>query len=104
MDKRMIALLIAMTFVHANASTPLFDFRQLDGDSANYAFINRFSDSRIFNCYKDGRVAFGIHRKNLAPNKEFCCAVRQLFLTWLRRPNNPSAIVGCVKTILRNSV
>lgn len=63
MDKGIIALAIGAFFLaHANASEPLFDYKQLDADSTNFAYINRFSDSRMFNCYKDGKVIlkFGV--------------------------------------------
>jgi len=59
MGKRIIVLWIASFLaLHANAKEALFDFRQLDGDSANYSFINRFSDSRMFNCYGNGKLRF----------------------------------------------
>ena len=50
--------MVATLTTSAGATPALFDYKSLDGDSANYAFINRFSDSRVFNCYKNGKVVF----------------------------------------------
>lgn len=50
---------MVVTLATSAAATPaLFDYKALDGDSANYAFINRFSDSRVFHCYKNGKMVF----------------------------------------------
>lgn len=64
MDKRLIALLIgfASLGVRAAPEKQLFDYKELGWDDprtgAETAFAVRFSDSRMFNCYANGKLAF----------------------------------------------
>lgn len=87
MGKR-ITVVVSATFfaVYAYANEPLFDYKQLDGDSANYAFINRFSDSRVFNCYNNGKVVFGIGVNALFKGSESSKKVEEQYIKKYHTP------------------
>lgn len=75
MGKRLIGLLLSVISLSADAAPKqqLFDYKELGWDTTRTgpetAFAVRFSDSRIFNCYKNGKVIFrfgvGTPAKNL---------------------------------------
>lgn len=66
MGKRLIGILIGIASLstHATPNSQLFNYKQLGLDTprtgAESAFAIRFSDSRSFNCYSDGKVVFSM--------------------------------------------
>lgn len=76
MDKRLIGLLLSAISLYAYAAgeSQLFNYKELGWDTphtgAETAFAVRFSDSRMFNCYKNGKVIFGFGLNALAPGFE----------------------------------
>lgn len=82
MGKRLSGLLLSVLWVisisvYAAGNPQLFSYKELGWDtprtSAETAFSVRFSDSRIFNCYKNGKAAFelgvGVPVENLRSGK-----------------------------------
>lgn len=75
MGKRLIGLFLSAISLsaHATSEPQLFDYKELGWDtprtSAETAFTVRFSDSRIFHCYQNGKAVFklgvGIPAKGL---------------------------------------
>lgn len=76
MGKRLIGLLLSAISLSAYAADErqLFDYKELGWDtprtSAETAFAVRFSDSRVFDCYKNGKIVFRFGLNALAPGFE----------------------------------